>query len=168
MRACPSFPGYLVSDDGVVISLRRRLKPLILRHTIHRKGYHLVAVATPNGQRSIGVHVLVADAFIGPRPSSTTQVRHLDGNPHNNRANNILYGTPAQNAADRQRHGRYARGAQHHNSRLTEGQAMDILVKRAAGQKVKALALEFGVSRSTVEDLIYRKQWKHLEFRRVE
>jgi hypothetical protein len=51
------------------------------------------------------IHVLVALAFIGPRPTGE-YVRHLDDNPRNNCLENLAYGTPAENQADMARNGR--------------------------------------------------------------
>jgi hypothetical protein len=42
MKTCPSFPGYMVSADGIAVSTRRRRHPLILRQFVNRKGYHTV------------------------------------------------------------------------------------------------------------------------------
>lgn len=72
------------------------------------------------------------------------------------------------NAADRQRHGRYARGSGHPGARLTEEQVRLILEQRNNGVPVKALASLFAVSVSTVEAIIYGKLWRHVvEFKRV-
>lgn len=168
MRRCPSFPGYEASADGVIVSTRRRRTPLVLRETTTSKGYLAVSVKTPTGNRPVGVHQLVADAFIGPKPFDGAQVRHLDGNPKNNRASNLAWGDARANAADRQRHGRYARGAMHPNARLTERQVRQVLAGRSVGVKVKSLAEMFDVSVSTVESIIYGKQWRHVvEFRQM-
>ncbi|AAK94350.1 HNH endonuclease [Myxococcus phage Mx8] len=118
--------------------------------------------------RPVGVHQLVADAFHGPCPTGQ-QVRHLDGNPTNNVPANLAYGTALDNAADRVRHGRYMSGAQHHAAKLGADDVVDLLKRRASGERVKVLAQRFGVSVSTVESIIYGKSYKaeRSEFRRV-
>lgn len=63
------------------------------------------------------VHELVALAFLGPPPSAEHEVRHLDGDRTNNRPSNLVYGTAKENAADREAHGRTARGNRNGNSR---------------------------------------------------
>lgn len=106
--------------------------------------------------------------MVGPRPFPGAQVRHLDGNPANNCASNLAWGNATENADDRLRHGRYARGATHQNAKLNEEQVRHILRRRHAGEKVKHLASAFGVSISTIEGIIYGKQWRHVvEFKRV-
>ncbi|CAJ1399515.1 unnamed protein product [Effrenium voratum] len=50
------------------------------------------------GGKSYMVHRLVARAFLGPPPfAAYTQINHIDGDPHNNAANNLEYATPSQN-----------------------------------------------------------------------
>jgi hypothetical protein len=51
------------------------------------------------------VHELVLEAFSEPRPAPWMQGRHLDGLYLNNRAVNLAWGTPAENAQDKIRHG---------------------------------------------------------------
>lgn len=83
---------YEISDAGRV----RNLHGLVLKTSRTNKGY----------LRVLGrfVHRLVLEAFIGPCPSGM-ECRHLDGNPSNNRLENLLWGTPLENANDRRRHG---------------------------------------------------------------
>jgi hypothetical protein len=50
------------------------------------------------------VHLLVAEAFIGPKPEGQ-QTRHRDGNPDNNQATNLHYGTRGDNQRDSVEHG---------------------------------------------------------------
>jgi hypothetical protein len=50
------------------------------------------------------VHVLVALAYHGPPPFPDALVRHLDGNPRNNRPENLAWGTRRENYDDLLRH----------------------------------------------------------------
>ncbi|WP_460543493.1 HNH endonuclease [Halomonas shantousis] len=124
------------------------------------KGYRTVSISFGNGRaRPVGVHQLVADAFHGPCPDGL-QVRHLNGIPSDNRPANLAYGNALQNAMDRKRHGTYLGGSNHHNAKLSGGQAAEIRHKRRLGAKVNALAEEYGVSVSTIESVIYGKSYK--------
>jgi len=162
MKECPSFPGYQVSADGCVISTRRRKAPVLLKTFRTKKGYLTVAAVTSSGIRPIGVHQLVADAYHGPRPTPTSQVRHLDGNPENNCASNLAWGEAVDNATDRKRHGRYSSGARHVNAKLSEESARTIVELRRCGTRIKQLSDRFNVSVSTIEGIIYGKTWRHL------
>ncbi|MFT3992427.1 MAG: HNH endonuclease [Luteolibacter sp.] len=146
MKICSNYLGYCVSDDGKqVYSFRRRKKSLRLSKFTSKKGYFTVSVVDPvtGKSRPVGLHQLVADAFHGKCPENM-QVRHLNGNPSDNRPENLIdtrkksdagnlttteensslyyaiinkYGTVLDNANDRKKHGRYASGANHHNSK---------------------------------------------------
>lgn len=56
------------------------------------------------------VHSLVALAFIGPRPHGY-EVCHNNGNPLDNRVDNLRYGTSADNKLDQVRHGTHEKAA---------------------------------------------------------
>lgn len=66
-----------------------------------------------DGQGSpVGVHVLVAEAFVGPRPPGLWAL-HKNDLPSDNRPENLYWGTQVQNAQDALRNGR------HRNARKT-------------------------------------------------
>lgn len=66
---------------------------------IHLRHNHATSVTT-------SVHRLVALAFIGPCPEGM-EVLHINGEPDDNRLENLRYGTRAENVADTIRHGRH-------------------------------------------------------------
>lgn len=172
MKRCPSFNSYSVTADGKVFTHRRKGR---LAKGLNRvdfsyskelsqfttsKGYRTVSVYIGNGKsRPIGVHQLVADAFIGPVPENQ-EVRHLNGIPSDYRYENLAYGTKQDNANDRVQHGGYKQGASHINAKLNQGQVESVRKKRASGSKVKDLAKEFAVSTSTIELVLYGKSYK--------
>lgn len=96
-------PDYEVSNLGRIRSHKGR-KPRILRPCVNPLGYHNQTLF--EGGRAIftTAHVLVMAAFVGPRPDGM-DIRHLDGDPSNNRLSNLAYGTRAENARDMLRHG---------------------------------------------------------------
>jgi len=104
--------GYSVDEYGVVTSTLKG-KPRVVAPSRDQKGYLVVRVngALPGRRVRRWVHVLVATAFHGSRPSPEHEVRHLDGCKTNNRADNLAWGTAKENAMDRERHGRTRRGA---------------------------------------------------------
>lgn len=153
-RDIPGYEGrYQASNLGRIRSLDQ-----IVRCGAGGKGIRLIQgrVLRPAGQQSdphlrvtLGkrapgalVHVLVAQTFLGPRPDGC-DVRHLDGDPLNNRADNLAYGTRTENILDVYRTGRPWR-------KLTADQALDIRNRLAAGEKGRDLAREFGVGESCI------------------
>lgn len=112
-RPIPFAPGYEVSDVGRV---RCWLAPrtgatLTTPRDIRGADYfgyrnmfiHVRGVTS----RVFGVHRLVLFAFRGDPPAGKPFACHRDGNPANNRLENLYWGSPADNAADAVRHGRY-------------------------------------------------------------
>ena len=176
MKICPSFAGYSATEDGRIFSHRRRgartaghggtqscIDPshkYELKQQVTAKGYRTVSITLGSGKsRPVGVHQLVADAYIGPVPNGQ-EVRHENGIGSDNRPGNLIYGTCLDNAGDRLRHGGYASGGAHANAKLTNEQAEAIRRLRKERVKVKELASEFSVSVATIEDVIYGKSFK--------
>lgn len=107
---------YEVSSHGNVRVLTRidargwRRKAGMLSPWPRSKGHYLcVTLCLGATEIKRYVHELVLEAFDKPRPEPHYQVRHLDGNPLNNRLTNLAWGTPLENAQDRIRHGRSKR-----------------------------------------------------------
>lgn len=104
-RAVPDFPGYMASSEGRIRSHVRNPAGRLMAPVANcQSGYLQVCLQQGGRQRSRPVHVLVALAFHGPRPDGMV-TRHLDGSRTNNRPDNLAWGTPAENSADRERHG---------------------------------------------------------------
>ena len=108
---------YEVSNDGRVRRFdywqpggngARRLIPAGPVSTWENSdGYTNVELKRKKRRVLASVHVLVLEAFTGPRPLPDSVARHLDGNPANNTLANLAWGTPAENTQDMIRHGRH-------------------------------------------------------------
>ena len=124
-RHIPGFPAYDASNQGRVRSWSPRwgkTAPRLMVQIEDPKGYPRVTIADEGGQkRVVRVHILVASAFIGPRPDGLV-TRHLDGDQSNNRPSNLAYGTHRENARDSVRHGAYANQRKTH---CPQGHAYD-------------------------------------------
>ena len=104
----------------------------------------------------IAIHRLVALAFIGPRPENQ-EVRHLDGNPHNNHISNLCYGTRAENIADAINHKTFQKP-----KKLTSCNVIDICNKGKKGISAKLIADEYNICRNTVTEILRGDIWKHV------
>lgn len=151
-RPIPSTGGrYSAGDDGRIYSGAAPLKPWF-------GGYEQqYAMVSAGDQRKAYIHRLVCEAFYGDAPEGLPEVRHLDGDPSNNRPENLDWGTKEQNAADRSAHGR-ATGEAHPSSKLTAETVAEIRALRG-GMTRPALAARFGVSRGTVDDVLDGRTW---------
>lgn len=148
-------PDYEVSDRGRVRSYkawRGMPTPRLMAQTLGTGGYPVVNM---DGFPAWGVHKLVLEAFAGPRPHGAV-ARHLDGDRANNNLWNLAWGTPAENEADKVRHGTSNRGERHGMAKLTGVQAQEI--REAAGTNA-AIAIQFGISRTQVSVIRSGKAW---------
>jgi hypothetical protein len=112
----PWATGYAVTECGIVLTCRvlsrepqnivRVLRPFSQRKT----GRLVVRLVVGNKPKAVGVHRLVAEAFLPPPSRGQNVVRHLDGNPMNNKSGNLAWGTQAS-CAHRSR-------PAHHSGRL--------------------------------------------------
>jgi hypothetical protein len=109
-------PGYEVTREGAVYSVSSNWRGLgrrLLNVTPNTDGYPSVRLHI-NGKRvRLGIHKLVALHHLPPKPSARHELRHLDGNKDNAHADNLTWGTPKENAADRELHGHTSRGEAH-------------------------------------------------------
>lgn len=125
--------------------------------------YPIVKVRnSKTGRVAVRRHSLMADAFFGPRPTQQSVVRHLNGMPGDDRENNIAWGTQAENCADTVEHGRSTRGARNARAKITEAQAREIKRRRLAGESGSVLATEFGISQTTVCNIVAGATWAWL------
>jgi len=98
-------PGYEVADDGTVwSSVGVGYKPPRLGPRHQLKGHvlksgHIVVNLGRGNKNARLVHRLVLEAFVGPCPEGM-ECRHIDGNPANNRLENLTWGTRQDNRLD--------------------------------------------------------------------
>lgn len=98
-KPIPGYPDYEVSDWGRVRSYKGLGRPRILKPFINKEGYTIFSLSSPGQPKSIGLHRLLMMAFVGPCPEGQ-EVCHNDGNPANNRLDNLRYDTHAENKRD--------------------------------------------------------------------
>lgn len=115
---------YEVSDHGRVRSLdrivyfrdgRKRRSPGRILKPWHsdRGGYPVVGLKSPNRNRKAHVHILVLEAFVGPRPDGLACC-HNDGNGLNNSLINLRWDTYSANNHDLVKHGIHGQGSKTH------------------------------------------------------
>lgn len=163
---------YEVSNLGRVRSIERivyrkgkggtdswkTIRERILKASPDSHGYPLVQLQGTMLSRRAKVHHLVAEAFIGPRPSGY-DVRHLDGNRANNCVSNLAYGTRRENMDDARQHGTLA-GENNGYSVLTREHVEEIRALVASGEKQRVVAERFSINQSNVSQIVSRKTWK--------
>lgn len=166
-RAVPDWEGlYEVSNLGRVRSIDRvnhrgaRMKGKVLKHATKTGGHRYVRLTRNATMHSYFVHRLVLSAFSGPRPPGLCAC-HNDGDPTNNRAENLRWDTHKGNMADRTKHGTGHRpaGATNGRARLTETQVVEIRARAAGGEPQVSLARAYNVGRSTINHVVSGDTW---------
>ena len=166
-RPIEGFPGYRVSRVGEVQSCWSRgfrrtptdtwrpLKPYR-----RRRGCLTVNLHRDGRKSSRYVHHLVLEAFVGPRGPGLICC-HGDGDPANNRIENLRWDTYQSNSDDMLRHGTRLMGSAA-RSKLDEGEVAAIRRSRSEGVPFAVLASMFGVTRQNVQAIVHRRSWRHL------
>ncbi len=152
--------GRVRSLDRIVFTLGRHRvrKGRVLTPVFGRRGYQRVMLTDGLLRNNCSVHLLVLGAFVGPRPEEL-ETRHLNGDPGDNRLENLAYGTIAENAADRVGH-KTSAGIRNANCRLSNEDVIAMRAARADG--LHALAARFGIDRSHVWRILTNRSWRHL------
>lgn len=162
-RSIPGFPSYEVSDLGRVRRAARGngTQPGRLVALTDRRGYRCVHLSEAGKPRRVGVHRLVAAAFLGPVEG--LDVNHLNGVTDDNRVSNLEICTNLENIRHAFTTGlRNEVGEANNRARLKAIDVLAIRRARAAGEQAESLALRYGVSRDAIYDAARGKTWKHL------
>lgn len=115
---------------------------LLKQCTTRTRRYLKVTLGKTDDQE---VHVIVAAAFHGPCPVGC-EVLHINGNLHDNRPENLRYGTHAENM-----HDIYAQGGK--IGKLNTEDVMQIRFGLVCGIIQRELATMYQVSRQTISDI---------------
>lgn len=168
-RSLRWLPRFEVSADG---KLRRKAFPRKRAGSLVRpqivKGYVLYRVSDGNGGRqNLLAHRLVCEAFHGPPNILHREVAHWDGNRSNNHYTNLRWVSPAENAADRTRHGTQS-GENASRAKLNWETVRNIRSSFTGRRgEIAALARLHGVHRMTIRLIVRNKTWKEREVANV-
>jgi hypothetical protein len=154
-KQVPFAPNCWVSNEGRVKSIRTGT--LLIQRPRGKWGKYLcVDLCHKAAKVTVNVHRLVAALFLPPAPSRKHQIAHNDGNPANNRADNLRWATRRENMADCLRHGTRRRGERVNTCKLSERQVREI---RGAGGNNASLARSYGVTPAAIYAIKNRKTW---------
>ena len=156
----PGYEGeYQASTEGRIKSLRRMVlsknwstglpfersvPERILRPGKYCKAGH-VSVVLRRGSNGVPVHQLIMRTFVGEPPEGM-EVLHKNGNPEDNRLENLRYGSRTENILDVWRQGKAWR-------KLTIDNVLAIRRALAQGLTGAAVAKMFGVSEASISSI---------------
>lgn len=110
--------------------------------------------------RAMRAHRAAFELWIGSIPSGMC-VCHTCDNPPCCNPDHLFLGTVAENMADKAVKGRLKLGSRAGTSRLTENDVAEIRVLCATFSQ-REVAYRYGVSETTISNIITRKHWKHV------
>lgn len=143
----------------IVRSLTGRQVPFEIAQTLNKAtGYYFVGRGGERGLRTRTVHGMVAETFL-PRVFGKSEVAHNNGVRTDNRSVNLRWATPAENAADKRRHGTHWQGVAHKQAKLTDA---DVTAIRQDPAPDSEIAVRYGVSRSLISGLQRGEGWSHV------
>lgn len=158
-RNIPGYTGYAASSDGNIWSARGHRKSVepawrMLTPRINDRGYRRVLLRNDRAKyHQKKISVLVAFAFLGPRPLGM-EVCHGPGGKLDDRPDNLRWGTRAENMTDLRESGilKGYYGEKNNYAQLTNAQAEEIRMLRGKVRQV-ALAERYGVCQSTISNV---------------
>lgn len=163
---------YEVSDQGRVKTVARtvirsngrthHVRETIRKTSIMPKGHISVRLIRDGVNSTHTVHSLVLTAFVGDRPEGAV-TRHLNGVPHDNRLENLSWGTGSENQYDAVRHGHHHLASKSHCKREHRLAAPNLL-KSPEGRRVcRACSRERDDSARSGRPFSAAKAWARYE-----
>lgn len=153
---------YAVSNTGKVASMKKGWR--VLKQALASGGYPFVSICS-KGTHGCKVHSLVAEAFLGPRPTAAHQVNHKNGVKVDNHAENLEWVTSQENIRHRfDVLGHVGlRGEKAGGAKVTEVEVREIRKRRAAGERLKDIAADYGIGFANVSSIALGKNWAWLK-----
>lgn len=158
---------FKVSAAGKIWRIQSRLGHPCQRRRAERAtpaGY-LQVRATLDGRRyHVGAHRMVWVHFNGPIPAGRV-INHRNGSKGDNRPRNLEVVTLSENTrhAIRVLGKMNQDGERNHEAKLTAAQVKTIRERRSAGERLKVIAADFGVSDRSISKIALGRRWRSVE-----
>jgi hypothetical protein len=124
-------------------------------------GYQQVSLWRDGVATTVHIHSLVAEAFIGPRPSSGHDVNHINGVKPDNRASNLEYVTRSENQKHAVKLGIQKVGSARAGSRFNESDIVEMRLMAANGEQYRRIAQLYRTNDRHVRLICTGKKWSH-------
>lgn len=168
LKKIPGYSRYLASNQGFIIKVsgERKFSPEIKYGNCSKsdKYMRLSAYSDLDGEyRTAYIHRLVALAFYGIPDSSETDVHHIDGNPRNNRPENLMWCTHQANCQQTQHAGRQGKAIQQIDLQTNKviAQWVSVLAAARSVGKGSSHALGNALLRDGGSCVLYGYMWRY-------
>jgi hypothetical protein len=167
-RVIQGFSSYEVSSNGQVRRATEgktcagKIIPVgyILSPKRAAKGYLVYALIGDDRKvKHLLSHRLVALAFIGPCPMRGYIVCHKNGEPGDNRVENLKWASNSQNQLDRRMHGTSTDGHRHPFAKLNVEQVQMVISMWKSGMSQSEIARHFDVVPHTICRIVNGKSY---------
>lgn len=152
------WPEYFISPDGKVW---RGDKPKKIY--VAATGYPAVCISKNNKSNVLTMHRLLALQFIGDPPTDKHEVCHINGNPLDNRLENLRWGTRSDNVRDAIKHGTATVGPKNGMAKLSAHDVPFMRDMYSMGFTQKEIAPYFSVSKTTVSRALLGQSYKECQ-----
>lgn len=161
---------YQVSECGEIKSLDRKskrkdgrfnvYKGKVLKQGKNNRGYNVITLTKNGTQKTFLVHRIVAMNFI-KNVENKKFVNHIDGDKRNNRSENLEWTTFEENIKHAWENKIYKpiKSESVNTAKLNHEKVKNIR-KNARNKSVKELAKEYGVTSTTISNVLNFKSWK--------
>lgn len=154
---------YTVDKEGNIYTPWREWHQMY-QHS-NKAGYKELYLYLEDGRRKcFKVHRIVMNTFSPAEDSENLQVNHINGIKYDNRLENLEWVTRSENLLHVFRTGleEKPKGEKNPNHKLTEKEVILICEKLKKGATLMSLAIEFGVSKSTISAIKNKRVWKNI------
>lgn len=153
---------YEVSNLGRVRTLGARSNGqpsgLVMKPGLNLQGYHQIMLMD---RKRHTVHLLVLQAFAGPRPGGM-EINHKNGVKTDNRLENLEYCTKSENNTHKVQVLGKGRGETHGMSKLTDDDVREIRRLAAKGIPQRVIAARFNMTHPNIGFIVRRATWAHV------
>jgi len=162
----PIYTDYEVSNWGQVkraVDSKSYKKGKILKPGTDKAGYSTIAIVKEGKPKSVFVHRMVIETFVGPCPEGK-ECNHKDGVKSNNFDSNLEWVTESENQfhAYKNKLKLPMKGEQNRMAKLKDGEVW--LIKKLLSNNISGtkIAKMFKIHYTTVYDIKHEKIWKHI------
>jgi hypothetical protein len=153
--------GYIATSDGRIVGPSGKC----LSEGKTSKGYKHFGIRNGSKNLNVSSHRFVAAFFHGEEVLDSECIRHKNDDKSDNRPENLEPGSSSDNFGDINEKWRqsFATKGAHTRRKLTDEQVQQIKLKLVMKYSLSSLASEYGVAKSTIQQIKEGKSYKWIE-----